>query len=306
MDILKAEKAKTRCRLITGAPVDLAVLGSRLYEDQNDKFTSIHTHFHSQLGMSKFHRGWHRLAEKFRGRRKIVEADAKQWDSGMRGRLLAAIYRMRWNALRPEDRTWANLARHELYKRELINSIVLLQDGSLWAVNGGNKSGSVNTAHDNTLGHIIICMYSWLMCGGSIRAFWEHVFSLYGDDFLSADLPDDFFIYYRQTGIKLPPENVKVHDRLEDASFLSQSFRQCDGAWVAVPDHTKTLWSAITTDLRRCTPELTYQRLYMLWLDSFYTPLEPSLFSAVCGIATEIGVQPPSRSYARLQWIGDE
>ncbi|APG79044.1 RNA-dependent RNA polymerase [Hubei leech virus 1] len=300
LEILPSEKADRKCRLITGAPVDLALLGARLYEDFNDRFTTLHTETHSALGMSKFHRGWATLAAKMDG--PVTEADAKQWDSSMTIKLLEAVYRIRWACLRSEDQTAGNWARHQAYLRELTHSTIHLPDGSMWEAIGGNKSGSVNTAHDNTIGHIIVCLYAWLRLGRcSKERFWEYPFALYGDDFLAGKLEERFFDFYRETGIRLPRENVVQHDQLEGASFLSQRFKKVDGQWVAEPDGAKALFSACTSDLKP-NLRLAFERVRSLWLDAYWTEAEETLRRACNSLADELGEPRVSRLLAKRIW----
>jgi len=302
-EILPIAKAAEKARLVTGAPVDLAVLGARLYEDMNERMTSQHTMTHSAVGMSKFHGGWDRLARKFPGG--VTEADAKQWDSGMTERLLRAVYTVRWFALRDEDQTPDNWERHNCYVDNLIQAPIHLSDGSMWAVWGGNKSGSVNTAHDNTLGHILVCMYAWLRTGLQEEAFWEHPFALYGDDFLSGALPEVFFEHYREVGIKLPVENVKQHKSIQDATFLSQYFLLKDGMYMAVPKSLKYVLAAATSDIKPSL-ELAHSRVTSLWLDAFWSPHEPLFRSVATMLAEKLGQPGPSRLWARGEWLGLE
>ncbi len=310
LEVLPKEKAAVKARLVTGGPVDLIIGGARLCEDFNEQFTNLHTVTHSAVGMSKYHGGWTELARKFPtvGRSTpVVEADAKQWDSGMSDRLLRAVWSIRWSCLRDEDRTPENWRAHNAYLWNLIRGLCHISDGGLFAISGGQKSGSINTTSDNTLGHIIVCAYAWIRSGGVPEKFWDHPFALYGDDFLSSSvgLPKDFFAAYRETGIKLPEENVVFHDDITSASFLSTGFRRVGRDYIGVPKNGKALFALATCD-HRPTLDLAHQRALALWLESYWTEDSEILRKVYVELCEKLCISPYTNRWARDLWLGWE
>jgi len=150
-------------RTFTAGPVEMTVHGIRLFEDMNQKFYDSHLKTPSVVGFSVLKGGWNDLYRKLSKFSNGFALDESQYDSSLRNYLMWTIASFRWNMLRESDRTPDNLARLQVYYRNLVNTVIITTEGVFVIKQGGNPSGSVNTISDNTLILYVLLAYAWIM-----------------------------------------------------------------------------------------------------------------------------------------------
>jgi len=172
-EIRLAEKIDANSlRTFTAGPIEMTIHGNRLFEDMNEKFYASHLKTASVVGFSPWKGGWDELYRKLKKFDNGFALDESQYDSSLRAYLMWAVAEFRWSMLREEDRTPDNLARLQVYYRNLINTVIITSDGVFVQKQGGNPSGSVNTIVDNTLILYMLLAYAWQMsCPSAMRSY---------------------------------------------------------------------------------------------------------------------------------------
>lgn len=264
-EILPREKAREKSRIICGAPADLYALATELYYAQNEQMSASTLKFGSGIGLNPFSGGWDEIAS-YVGNF-VDEADCKQWDSRMNSAWLNAIYRIRWNLLTPESQTEENWKAHCYFLDNLVDSVFHDSFGRIYFVEGGNKSGSPNTCHDNTIGHLMLIAYCFIRMGKSFNDFISFKKVVFGDDYLAEHIEPSFWDYYREFGVNLP--SVKTC-HISEASFLSNKFLSTPYGYMPLPNGYKGLVSAYTSDEKNIAYKRE-ERLPTLWLIYFWS-----------------------------------
>lgn len=234
-------------RSISGAPVDLSIVGNQLCHDFNEAFYAFYCkpEFGSVVGISPFHGGWDRLARLHwhdggHVRNNSASIDVTQWDRSFSPYLFDLVVRLRVmiaNETASQELRGFSSQLHNLYT-EVVNSAVVIpgRSGSEVALlSGGMKSGWVNTTTDNTLGHMIVLFAFAFHHGIAAEIGRGFVFSLYGDDNLVSwsDALDGIFqpsileSWYRSWGFETHGVNVTRGEARYSQVFLGGSFAVC-------------------------------------------------------------------------------
>jgi hypothetical protein len=126
------------------------------------------------LGEPGFNAGW--------------EFDISSCDAKLFTNLLLGIAHMRWRALRLQDQTTDNLIRMLNLYRMIASCPLAMPDGATFLKGtngfGGNLTGQVGTAHDNTIFGLFLLAYSFIvLVGPDIEMFKQCVRAItLGDD----------------------------------------------------------------------------------------------------------------------------
>jgi len=302
LEVLPKEKARAKCRLICGSGMRTAFCGAALHEKFNRSMSDAWRSIHSKIGFSKFHRGWDELYQLISDAGTFDEADCKQWDSGMHGVLLYAVYDLRARLGVYSSQQWKLF---DSFLNNLVFSTLVLSSGKSYTCNSGNKSGSPCTAHDNTLGNLICLAYAWLAVGRNPSDFHLAPILVYGDDLLTGSFGAGFWDEYRKCGVKLPSDRVKISLPISECSFLSQRFVDYHGTYVPEPNGWKYVYAACLSDCK-IEPQLQYERVWSLWIDGFFSPVEPVLRRLATICADRANQRRPSAYEAIRLWLSLE
>lgn len=231
-----------KTRLFTAGSTEHAVCMDRLCLDFNLKFYTAALKSFSAVGMSPYKRGFDILRRKLRSRgfKNLEALDHSNYDGQIRAFLLWAVCKFRFDMLDINDRTPENWARLQNLYRDVIYSILILQDGSLVMKNHGMPSGVVNTVVDNTFINMIYLCFCWLFNGGpdDYDLFMEEVIAaLFGDDntYTYSDYAAPFV-----SGEAIARAMGSIGNEVtgvglctwDDVDFLSHSFVLRDGCFV--------------------------------------------------------------------------
>lgn len=114
----------------------------------------------SYVGFDRTHGGWRAFAEKLMQRWAwFLEYDFSKWDSRVMIFLMIVDMWLTWVSLRKEDQTPDNLARFAYQYASLSHSLVIMPNGQILYVPGGNKSGFAGTSYLNTRVHMFVLVY---------------------------------------------------------------------------------------------------------------------------------------------------
>jgi len=261
-------------RTFTAMAMDSTVHGTRLFVDMNEKLTDSHLKTASAVGLSPLKGNWDRLYRKLKKFNKGYALDESQYDSSLRCYMMWGCAKFRWEMLRAEDQTPANLRRVKTFYRNLINTLILTPEGLLVLKKTGNPSGSVNTISDNTL--ILYCLlaYAWIKQSRNVSemnsyvAFEEETAkALVGDDntWTVSDEAHEFYnahtviAVWKTLGITTTTDSMEP--RLpEDLDFLSARTIFLDGVALPLYERAKLMTSLLYSPKKGITPATTLER----------------------------------------------
>jgi hypothetical protein len=135
--------------------------------------------------MDKFRRGWHKLFLKLDAFEFKESVDTKNFDGSLYAELLWRLAEFRFSFLARRFRTFENMLRIYNYYDALINTLIILPDGSVIQKSDGMPSGVYTTSSDDTLLNEVLIYFAYLKSGGIVdyEFFHKHfVAALYGDD----------------------------------------------------------------------------------------------------------------------------
>lgn len=249
LEILDIDKRNKKTRLICGAPSELVFLQDNCMGDLNDLMSESPLINKTAIGFNCFLGGWDQLASGLSG--EVDFSDAKQWDSSMSPAWLYRVYRIR-ERLMILNESQRNVLWFVF--SELVNSISHLSHGTVAFVKGGNKSGSASTCHDNTIGHLFLIAYCFIVLGYSYKFFNDFFFVVMGDDLIANKFPSGFWEIYVTFGVNVIERSCSD---VFQSEFLSHKF--VDTPFGVMPYHknSKMLFSSFNHDSKNW-PQIRY------------------------------------------------
>jgi hypothetical protein len=283
-ELRTAEKiAENSIRTFAAGATDATIHGNRLFVDMNEKLYASHLQSASTVGMSPLKGNWDKLYHKLSIFDNGYALDESQYDSSLRAFLMWGCAKFRYQCLRDEDRTPANLARIQTYYRNLVNTLLLTPEGLLILKKLGNPSGSVDTVSDNTLILYWLLAYAWIVNApeeyNNYSAFEDNTAkALLGDD-NTWTVSDDAHVFYNAVSVIeswKPVGIITTTDSLvsrpaDELDFLSAHTVFLGDIAVPLYDRNKLMQSLLFAPQKHITPETTLQRVTNLlqigWTD---------------------------------------
>jgi len=259
-----------KLRTFCASPVEHVHACARACGDMNAKFYNFANRhqkgFWSCVGMSKFYRGWNSLANRLLrdGFNLGISLDVSEYDSSVNVFIfnIIRLFRQRCNP--------SNANKITTLYREIINTLMILCDGTLMRKSTGNPSGSENTVVDNTLGLYLLLSYCFIVqykrrfgSYPTYSLFTQNVeAALYGDDntFTASTWFWSWFDLKEMRsdalslGFKLTADNDDfVPKPLSELTFLSQRFHFEThlSIWVPVPSKSRIISSMLYGSAQR-------------------------------------------------------
>jgi len=295
-----------KLRTFTGSPIEHVHACTRMFGDMNDKFyrsgnTGAHWSF---VGSTKFRRGWTQLFRRLSKHPNAYELDESEYDSSLFREVMYFMADLRVGMLAEEERTQENINRVWNLYVEIVDSVIVTQDGDVVTKNTGNPSGSSNTIVDNTIILFFLLAYAWLiLCPedfSSYESFTSNVeAALNGDDndWTVSDVGNKFFnalqVSKVWSGLGVTTKYGDSPDprKLEDCQFLSSSFKKIGLDWVPVPDTQKVMCS-MAYHLKSPTPRWSLLRACALRIESFWNDeCRQLLHSYILWLLTEYAME---------------
>lgn len=146
-------------RSILASPIHATVLGYRLFGPMNEKLSREGSCFRAPcwIGVTKFNRMWHRLAQHILFFPNRAHGDATRWDGSFMPPSFEFVARFRERCL-TNDRMYPAI---KYFYENVLNSHIVGWEGDLFVKKMGQPSGQVNTLHDNTIVHALYFFYHW-------------------------------------------------------------------------------------------------------------------------------------------------
>jgi len=175
-EILKNGK---RVRQICGCDISVALKGISVSHSFN-KALECNPLLPIMVGISKYKGGWNAMSNKQKQCFMEMALDASDFDASVAASLLRAVCELRCR--------FAPAHAHERIRQlyeHLIRKFIVDLDGRIYATDGGMASGSISTAHDNSL-------ISWML----FLCFIQHKYGTFdaADSFEQAFYGDDAWI----------------------------------------------------------------------------------------------------------------
>lgn len=278
--------AENSLRTFTASPFELSVATNRLCLDANEKFYDGAIDMcWSAVGKSKFLSGWDSMARKLDRFPNKFELDESQYDSSLFRAALYGQRDIRWSQLHSFDQTEENYNRLNNVYDHIVNSYIVMEDGTLIQKTTGNPSGSSNTVVDNTMILFRLFAYAWIrLCRKNGRRplysdFLSNVVALlYGDD-NTYSCSDEVVGWFNPHNIGEIWSGIGVTTKtpcyepgtLDSVSFLSNRFKYSKvySMWFPVPETERILssvcWGASKDDVR-----YHFLRTCALRMDSYW------------------------------------
>ncbi|AGZ02786.1 polyprotein [Tall oatgrass mosaic virus] len=273
--LLKAElrpKAKVdanKTRTFTSAPADILMGAKAVVDEFNKKFYTQHLKGPWTVGINKFNRGWDLLAKNLQEHEWYIDADGSQFDSSITPLLMNAVLNIRLYFLE-EDNVGETMLKN-LYT-QIINTCILIEDGTIVQKYRGNNSGQPSTVVDNTMCLIIAMEY----CRERVRM--EHgidmtmLYVCNGDDLLinansiDKDLTQQHFARYMKE-LELNYSFEDAYKSIEEIEYMSHTFMKKDNVYI--PKLKKNRIIAILEWQRSKEPKAIQSAIIAAYVEAF-------------------------------------
>lgn len=231
---------ENKIRTFTASPVELTVVGNRLFLDMNERFYDAVHKTWSCVGITKYSGEWDKMFQRLNKHPNAFALDESDYDASLFEQILRAVsnFRKTLYSSNIKEKYQTDKRIDKIYD-DIIHSLIVLESGEIIQKHTGNPSGCPNTVVDNTLCLFILLAYAWIvlwmkrgMGPPSYDCFMKNVeASLYGDDntFTVSDEVVTWFnaeaiiSEWKIIGITTKTDDVKPRN-LIDTDFLSQKF----------------------------------------------------------------------------------
>jgi len=257
----------------------LMLAGLEVTGDFNRKFYEAYFKCSSCVGMSKFGRQFHLAYARLLWKKHCASFDGTNFDGSCFADLFWEICSMGIDALvEPDDEDIILLVN--IYD-QIINSLIMLEDGVYMLKECGNPSGSPNTIVDNTLFNYFLFAYAWFRLNPDslLSDFDDNVImNLFGDDNLFSFNPDCGFVFPLEEVCRILKDELGFVYRSEfpdyvpcsSLSFLSHMPLPHEGLIVPALDGFRLNSALLWTDSDDIV--IRFQRLMNLRIEGWFTP----------------------------------
>lgn len=252
-ELLKLKKIlANKFRTYTAAGIRNTMLGIALMGIMNAKLYDSWQETSAFIGGSTFYGAWNKLYQRLNRYKYAFMCDESSYDATLHPELIYAVRDVMFTYLQAEYRS--NVEIKNLWNNvfeDIVNSLIIMDNGDIFVKSQGNPSGSFNTIVTNTIVlYMLFCM-AWidLGCEISYSTFDKNVLlALCGDDNLGTIADESVGVYNVRTisrqwlnyGIVTKAEAVN-EGKLVDMQFLSHKFRIIQGFALPVPDSEKAV-----------------------------------------------------------------
>nr|QGT40981.1 polyprotein [Wheat streak mosaic virus] len=230
----KAKVVANKTRTFTSAPIDILMGAKAVVDEFNKFFYTKHLRGPWTVGINKFNGGWDLLAKNLMVHEWFIDADGSQFDSSITPLLMNAILNIRQYFMAEDDEAEQMLAN--LYT-QIINTCILIEDGTIVQKFRGNNSGQPSTVVDNTMCLIIAMEYCRMRVEKDHGHRMRILYVCNGDDLLiNADTKDKDFIqqyfadYMRE--LELNYSFDEAYRSIEEVEYMSHTFMKRNSMYI--------------------------------------------------------------------------
>jgi hypothetical protein len=247
-------------RTILCSPIEITVLGNRLFGMQNAYIAKLGAHFliPCWVGNSKYNLNWDRMAKELQRFPNKNDSDCKHFDGNVRKKAFDSIkgVRMSWFQ-KPKEVAKAVT----YYYIQVCFSILVGWFGDVFSKSHGQPSGQTNTLVDNSLIQLLYWFYHWcVFVVPNLRdleptwvSFKQHVcIFTQGDDaiYSYSDYVKKFYLppvlrsAFLSFGVTLKHSHEEPQT-MEQLEFCSMGFLLYKGSYFPTPKRAKLLASIL-------------------------------------------------------------
>lgn len=268
----KAKIEKGDIRMIMCTDPVFTRFGACFEQHQNELMKDKTESHYAQIGWTPFYGGIDQRLKRLSSiGNQVVETDWTRFDGTIPNEVFRTIKDIRWFYHGSKYKTPENKDRYDWYVSNLMTKMVLLPTGEVTCIKNGNPSGQISTTTDNNMVNTFLTAFELayfhqkqhgtIPTAKEIRENFDML--VYGDDRLMTvnknfvdyklvNLPD---FYKDVMGMWMKPENVKVLNSFEGASFCGFTFTKTSAGWVGTPNVDKIL-STLSKPVR-ALPDVT-------------------------------------------------
>ncbi len=279
----KLSKSPPSIRTFTGSSMEHVLAMNIFCLDFNNKFYTLGAKFDivSFVGASKFFRGFDRIMRRLMRNPRGFALDASKFDQSISKELLDTQLNLRYRCLASTDPN-DHLRLSNLYY-QASNSMLVMEDGSIYQKQGGMPSGFANTIVDNTIILHRLLVYSYLFLAQGRRDVDQETFDseiimfLNGDDSLIS-APDRLLSWWNPESItKVISDHFGINftceqgiSKVEQLDFLNHRFQYDHrfNCFLPIPDTEKALTSLLY-DKAKSHPLYTLIKLHALRIETW-------------------------------------
>ncbi len=272
-------------RVIMALPLECTAKGYFLFADQNENINNAARigQISSTVGLSKFSLGWHSLYKRLSKHPNVMELDFSNFDGSIDYLNLEMVMNLRYFLYVSDLQNEETLLHLQHYYTNVLDTVCVLEGGSLFMKHTGNPSGQVNTISDNSIVNEFRWIYAWCLLVPqeyrTLSAFKQNVeLIVCGDDSLLSvsDLIKDFFNpelilpIFRDMNWK-PKFSSESFITLSEAQFCSLKFlKLTNGIVVPYPANRDKILTSMAIGAHASGVRASLQRALAIRVDVFF------------------------------------
>nr|UZX50331.1 ORF1b [Dicentrarchus labrax virus] len=267
-EIIKTEKIQNNdIRMIMCTDPGFTRIGCMFDQNQNKAMKELTMTHEAQVGWSPFKQQLdQRMNRLLQKGGPVLEIDWTRFDGTIPAVVMEAVRETRKRYLELDEKQEKLL---DWYNKNLVRKFCVMPSGDVVHLEKGNPSGQISTSGDNCMANTFLTAYEtslWWKTNGlkpTVEKVKDSYNSIcYGDDRLTCykaktlvdgvvfdHVPtEDFLVrmYKEHFGMWVKPENVKIHETLEGASFCGMTLKKERGLWLGVYNVDKIIASVFT------------------------------------------------------------
>lgn len=275
-------------RTILASPIELTVLGNRLFGCQNSYIAQLGSHFRIPcwVGSTKYNLNWDRMTRELSRFPNMNDSDAKHFDGNVRKSAFLSIKQVRMSWFKKPALVKKAV---EYFYVQVCHTILIGWHGDVFSKAHGQPSGQINTLVDNSLIHLLYWFYFWceFVCKNladlepTWASFKAHVcIFVQGDDaiYSYSDYVKKFFAapFLRAAFLKFGVILKHNHDEpqgFDTLEFCSMGFLKAEGHYFPTPKRSKMLASIFyikNMAINANNPRVLLRRLISLRIEIFW------------------------------------
>lgn len=180
-----------KVRVFYPVPIENFLIGRGLFGSFWEAMSSEPIKFRNSIGINELSMDWKNLYEQLKAKGNVIDLDFKEWDKHLPVELLVGAYMLAILAI--EKAADDGFKNHRIvHMWEMVRSIIIDGD-TAFVTDHGNKSGSPDTTHINSLAGLLALFYIYSLLVGyvDLDEFLEKVYSSHNGDDIAISVEDD-------------------------------------------------------------------------------------------------------------------
>lgn len=247
-ELRQIEKVKlNKTRQIFPCSVNHFLLGAQLFYNQSARLKAHRRNIPMKIGLSRFGSEWNATMQPFKTR--SGSCDGVGWDRKFIAKALMQIGEFRYKMLAGKYRTAENRNRIMNWYNQILEKFVMMPDGHIFLVEGGQTSGNYLTLDDNSVYHELQNLTAFLNITqipidhedfNYHYSKWQHI--VVGDDILfNVPVEHDVFMFWKNKFLQ--NDSLGRYVDLEELRFCGQAMKEFRGKIVPVAERNRMISS---------------------------------------------------------------